>query len=168
MTYRLLAAALLVVSPTLASAQVKSTPSAVEGVWKITEVVTTGANAATNAAPQPSLVIFARGHYSTLSVNGTSARTAVTPPKDPANPTDAEKIAFYEHWRPFGANAGTYEVKGTTMTRRPIVAKNHRVMTAEAPTVIEFKLDGDTLWLTSKSPAGQPESQTRTKLTRVR
>jgi hypothetical protein len=168
MTYRVLAATLLIVAPTLASAQVTSKPSPVEGVWKITEVVTTGANAATNASPQPSLVIFAMGHYSMLSIGGTTARTAVTPPKDPANATDAEKIAYYEHWRPFSANSGTYEVKGTTMTRRPMVAKNHSVMTAETPTVVEFKVEGNTLWLTSKSAAGQPESQTRTKLTRVR
>jgi len=168
MSHRLLAAALLALAPTLASAQVKSTPSPVEGVWKITEVVTTGPNAATNSSPQPSLVIFARGHYSIISVGGTTARTAVPQPKDPNNPTDAEKIALYEHWRQLTANAGTYEVNGTTMTRRPMVAKNHSDMTASAATVVEFKVDGDTLWMTSKSTDGQPESQTRTKLTRVR
>ena len=91
MSHRLLAATLLALAPTLAYAQVKSTPSPVEGVWKITEVVTTGANAATNSSPQPSLVIFARGHYSIISVGGTTARTAVPQPKDPNNPTDAEE-----------------------------------------------------------------------------
>ena len=168
MSHRLLAAALLALAPTLAAAQVKSPPSPVEGVWKITEVVTTGANAATNSSPQPSLVIFAMGHYSIISVGGTTERTAVPPPKDPNNLTDAEKLAFYEHWRQVTANAGTYEVKGTTMTRRPIVAKNHSVMTASAPTVAEFKVEGNTLWLTSKSTDGQPDGQTRTKLTRIR
>jgi hypothetical protein len=168
MSHRLLAAALLALAPTLASAQVKSAPSPLEGVWKITEVITTGANAATNSSPQPNLVIFAMGHYSIISVGGTTASTAVPPAKDPNNPTDAEKIASYEHWKQLTANAGTYEVKGTSMTRRAMVAKNHSVMTATAPTVVEFKVDGNTLWLTSKSTDGQPESQTRTKLTRLR
>jgi hypothetical protein len=31
----------------------------------------------------------------------------------------------------------------------------------------EFKLDGNTLWVTTKSEAGQPASETRTKLKRI-
>ena len=53
------------------------------------------------------------------------------------------------------------------MTRRPLVAKNVAVMTTNPPIVQEFKLEGKTLWLVTKSAAGQPVSETRTKLTRV-
>jgi hypothetical protein len=168
MSHRAFVVAVLLSIPTLAFGQGRAAAPSVDGVWKITEVVTTGANAATNGSPQPSLVIFARGHYSYVSVGGTTPRPTVSAAKDPNKLTDAEKLARYEQWNPFTANAGTYEAKGTTITRRPLVAKNPAVMTADAPIVQEFKLEGNTLWLISKSAAGQPASETRTKLVRVR
>ena len=168
MSHRALFVALSISIPALAFGQGRAAAPSVEGVWKIAEVVTTGANAATNANPQPSLVIFTRGHYSYVSVGGPTPRPTAAAPKDPNKLTDAEKLARYEQWSPFTANAGTYEVKGATITRRPLVAKNPAVMTTDAPIVQEFKLEGNTLWLISKSAAGQPASETRTKLVRVR
>jgi len=157
---------LFMLFPVIASAQATA-PNPIDGVWKITEVVTTGANAATVSSPQPSLLIFARGHYSWLSVGGTTPRTQSPAPKDPANLTDAEKAARYAEWNPFTANSGTFETKGSTLSRRPLVAKNVGAMTAKNPQVHDFKIEGNTLWLVQKSAAGQPASETRTKLTRV-
>jgi len=151
--------------PTVGFAQAGVAAASVEGVWRIAEVTTTGANAATNASPQPSLIIFARGHYAYLSV--TQPRAKYEAPKDPANLTDAEKIARYQQWNPFTANAGTYELSGTMLTRRPIVAKVVDVMTTNPPLVQELKLEGNTLWLITKSAAGQAPSETRFKLVRV-
>lgn len=168
MSHRALVVAVLLSVPTLAFGQGRAAAPSVEGVWKIAEVVTTGANAATNGSPQPSLIIFARGHYSYVSVNGATQRPTVAAAKDPNKLTDAEKIARYEQWNPFSANAGTYDVKGTTITRRPLVAKNPAVMTTNPPIAQEFTLDGNTLWLISKSAAGEPASETRTKLVHVR
>lgn len=153
--------------PILCFAQARSTAPSIEGVWKVSEVITTGANAATVSNPQPGLVMFTRGHYSYTTVNGTQPRPKVEPAKNPNKLTDAEKIARYEQWNPFTANAGTYEVKGTALTRRPLVAKNEAVMTTNPPIVEEFKLDGNTLWLIGKSAPGQPFSETRTRLTRI-
>jgi hypothetical protein len=167
----------ILVSATLAlmssalSAQARSAPArapSLEGVWKIAEVVTTGANASSNSNPQPSLIIFTRGYYSLLSVNSDQPRPKFEPAKDPNNLTDAEKIARYEQWNPFTANAGTYEIKGSTLTRRPIVAKNQTVMTTNPAFSAEFKLEGNTLWVISKSQPSEPTSETRTKLTQVR
>ena len=174
MLHRALLATLLVSVPTLgctqaatpAPAQEEAAPP-IEGVWRITEIVTTGANAVTNASPQPGLVIFTRGHYSYLSVNGSATRPEFAPAKDPAKLTDAEKLARFEQWNPFTAQSGTYEIAGTTLTRRPVVAKNVAVMTTNPPIVAEFTLDNDTLVLISKSAEGQPASETRTTLTRV-
>jgi hypothetical protein len=135
----------------------------IKGVWKIAEVVTTGAGAETVSSPQPSLVIFTTGHYSYLSINGSKPRSKVT---TGATPTDAEKLAKFEEWNSFTANGGTYAVQGTTLTRRPTIAKNESVM-SNPPVVDQMKLEGNTLWLTSKSPAGQPPSETRRKLVRV-
>jgi hypothetical protein len=166
MTSRAALLTLFLLLPALASAQ---GPSAhpIDGVWKIAEVVTTGANAGTVTSPQPGLVIFARGHYSWVSVNGTTPRTPSPAAKDAANLTEAEKAARYAEWQPFTANSGTFETKGNVLTRRLIVAKNVGAMNAKNPTVQEFKLEGATLWLVQKSPAGAPASETRTKLTRV-
>ena len=142
--------------------------SPIDGVWRITEVVTTGANAVTNASPQPSLIIFTRGHFSWVSVTGRAPRAQSPPPKDAARPTDADKIALFDEWRPFVAQSGTFEVKGTTVTRHALVAKNVDTMSPGNSDSREFTIEGDTLWLISRAPAGQPASETRTKLTRVR
>ena len=142
----------------------------VVGVWKVAEVVTPGATPADKAttvtSPQPGLLIFTKGYYSTTLVTGGQARPATEPPKDPQNLTDAEKLARYEQWRAFAANAGTYEVKGATIIRRPVVAKNPNVMDGTTPITSEFKLDGpNTLWLT---PTGdRAATEPRVKYTRV-
>jgi hypothetical protein len=152
---------------TTAPAAGEAAAPSVEGVWRITEVVTTGANAATITNPQPSLVIFSGGHYSWVSVNSAEPRPTFGPAKDPAKLTDAEKAARYDQWNPFTGQAGTYEIEGATITRRPTVAKNVAVMTTNPPIVEEMKLDGNNLFLVLKSAEGQPASETRTTLTRV-
>ena len=162
---RALAFTFCLLSTTVLFAQTKSP---VEGVWRVSEVVTTGANAATNSNPQPSVFIFTRGHYSQIAVTGAKPRPPVAPAKDPQKLTDAEKIARFEQWAPFIANSGTYEIKGSTLTIRPMVAKNVAVMTTNPPGTAEFKLEGNnTLWVTTRSAPGQPASETRVRLTRV-
>ena len=164
MTSRAVLLTLCMLFPGVAFSQAASP---IDGVWKIAEVVTTGANAATNATPQPGLIIFTRGHYSWVTVNGTTPRAQSPAAKDAARLTDAEKIARYDEWGRFTAQAGTFEVKGTTVTRHALVAKNVGAMSPKNSDSREFKLQGTTLWLTSRSAAGQPPSETRTKLTRV-
>jgi hypothetical protein len=157
-----------VLSASTAFAQAKSP---VEGVWKIAEEVAPGTNPAdkgattTNSNPQPGLMIFTRGYYSTVIVTAATPRAAVVQAKDRQNLTDAEKIARYEQWRPFAANSGTYEIKGSTLSLRPIVAKNVDFMTRQTPITREFKLEGaNTLWLI---PTGQSATEPRVKLTRL-
>jgi hypothetical protein len=153
-----------------ASAAFAQTKSPIEGVWKIAEVIVPSLNptekGTTISDPQPSLFIFTRGYYSQIMVPGGEPRASVAPAKDPQNLTDAEKLARFEEWRQFVANSGTYEIKGSTLTRRAIVAKTVNVMTAQTPNVMEFKLEGaNTLWLI---PSGdQAATQARIKLTRV-
>jgi hypothetical protein len=143
-----------------------------EGVWKITEVMVTYSNTAgkdstiTVNNPQPGLTIFTKGYYSVMAVRGSQPRAAVDPPKDPNNLTDAEKIARFTQWRTLTANSGTYEIKGSTILRHPIVAKNVDVMTQETATIYEFKLEGDnTLWLSA--PRSTTEPGLKAKWTRV-
>ena len=141
-----------------------------EGVWKVAEVVPPASKpdekptSITN--PQPGLLIFTKGYYSGMSVAAMQPRTAAAPPKDPSNLTDAEKIARYEIWRPFIANAGTYEVKGSTLTMHPMVAKNPDVMTSESTITWELKPEGaNAFWLIP--PADRATTAARVKFTRL-
>lgn len=158
---------LLITIPAMAQAQSKATP--VEGVWKVAEVqVIGGQTPATNTTPQPGFYIFTKGHYSIVTVNSDKPRTVIPQRQSQAPLTDAEKIALYEQWGPFTANAGTYSVKGSTITTKALVAKNQGVMEGTGPGATrEFKLEGNTLWLIQKPASGQTGAETRTKLTRV-
>jgi hypothetical protein len=138
----------------------------IEGVWKITDVTATGANPMANPSPQANLYIFSHGHYSVVADSGRAPRTSASV-KDPANPTDAEKLAKYQEWAPLTAQAGTYELKGKTLTRLPTVAKNVSVIGPEGKAESEIKLTGNTLVMISKAPAGQPAREQRLTLTRV-
>ena len=158
----------VVLSLLSASAAFAQTKSPVEGVWKVAEVVPASSNTTEKPTPitnpQPGLLVFTKGYYSILVVTGQNPRAAVEA-KDRQNLTDAEKIALYEQWRAFTANSGTYEVKGSTITRRAIVAKNVSVMTRQESLSSEFKMDGpNTLW--TMPPADRPNDP-RIKWTRV-
>ncbi len=142
--------------------------AAIDGVWKVTNVVITGANPLTVENPQANLYIFARGHYSAVAVNGDKPRTAAAQGQDPAKFTDAEKLAKYQEWAPIMAQAGTFEVTGGKLIRTPIVAKNVVAMGPEGRSEADIKISGNTLVLTAKSPAGQPAREQRVTLTRVR
>jgi hypothetical protein len=140
--------------------------SPVEGVWQVAEWLFPSTNPSekgrTVTSPEPGLVIFTGGFFSQLVVRGEQPRAAVAPLKDRQNPTDAEKIALYEHWRPLTANGGTYEVKGSTLILRPMVAKNLAVSAQETPVQVTFKFDGpNTLWLipTPQSAAREPQTK---------
>jgi hypothetical protein len=141
----------------------------VEGVWKVAEVVAPPSNpnekGTSMTSPQPGLLIFTKGYYSGIAVTADQPRTGASA-KDPRNPTDAEKIARYEEWRPFIANAGTYEVKGSTLTMHAMVAKSVEVMTTTPTTTWEVKLEGpSTLWLIP--PADRATTSPRIKFTKL-
>lgn len=165
MTRRAVAFTLFILLPGIAIAE-QGAASPIDGVWRIAEVINTGANT-TNKAPQPSLLIFARGHYSWLHLTGETPRKQRANAATPGKLTDAEKIAAYDEWAPLTANSGTFEVKGSTLSRRLLVAKNVGAMSATAPQEQQFKLEGDTLWLTGPAPGNQ-KGEIRYRLTRVR
>ena len=162
---RRLLVTLLLLAPVTTFAQTKA-PS-IEGVWQIVSAVTTGADAVNIPKAQPGLVTFAKSHYSWVSVDALAPRPNFAAAKDPNKLTDAEKVARFEQWNPFTGQAGTYQISGTTLTRRPTVAKNVAVMTTNPPAVAQFRIEGNTLTLVAKSPAGQPASETTLTLTRV-
>ena len=118
--------------------------STIEGVWRIADVTTRGANPSTIVDP-PSVYIFMKTHYSMMRVvtAGGAERTLFKA----VAPEDAEKISAYES---FNANSGTYDLTGTTLTVRPIVSKHPNFMGGGFDTY-ELRTQGDTLWLEGKS-----------------
>ena len=144
---------------------------AIEGVWRVAEIVVPRLNPQAGGAsvtvrdPQPGLWIFTKGYYTQMSVQAGAPRPALPPPQNPQNLTDAEKIARYAEWRAFSASSGTYEVKGSMLISRVIVAKNVDVMTRETQPVWEIRAEGhDTLWLI---PSGREVTEPQLKLTRL-
>jgi hypothetical protein len=140
-----------------------------EGAWRVAETVITGANASTTSNPQPGLFIFTRTHYSFWRVSGDQPR-----PLFNGDPTNDEKMMAFDS---FAGTTGTYEVSGTTLTVRPVVARTPNCM-GGAFLRYQFRVEGNTLSLTQKSTdvnclIGQralpsaPGSEFRWKLTRV-
>ena len=129
----------------------QSKPS-IQGVWKKVEVTVTNPNPnaanaftkGTHTDVQPGLVIFTAKHYSNINDTGAKSRPTAAF-KVQGKPTAEEMQA---QWGPFQASSGTYEIAGTTLTLRPIVAK---VPTFQSGGHARYtmKLDGNNLWLTA-------------------
>jgi hypothetical protein len=139
------------------------TAKSLEGVWRITKVVT---NAGTDSHPQPSLEIFYRGYFSIIRDNSSEPRTPSPAPEDPTRLTDSEKVARYDEWAPFGASAGAYEVKGDTIITHNLVAKQVRGVGLTEEATVRFE-GSDTFVATATSEPGAPAGR-QTTYTRVR
>jgi len=154
-------AAAVWLAPQAALAQAGS----IEGAWKLVKIVRTGSQPVNLTNPQPGFTIYAHGHYATVTDNSPAARKAAPALKDPANPTDADRLAKFAEWGPVQAQAGTYVLKGATLTRMPAVAKNAGQI--GQPNVQQITIKGDTLTMVSQAPPGQTGTQTVT-MTRVK
>jgi hypothetical protein len=142
-----------------ASAQSRATAlSPLQGAWRIVEVLSAG-QTAPMVMSQPSLYLFTGKHYSFVAVSSQDVRPS---PVNPANVTGTEALAV---WGPFMAQSGTYEASGTTLTVRPLVAKNPSAM-AGGQTTYSYKLEGDKLTLTVQENGAGTMAVT-TRLVRV-
>ena len=145
-----------------------ATVPSLEGVWKGVSIAVTGANAYTIPNRLPMMIIYTKQHYSVLAQDGDGRqlpRQLPPPLKTPGKPTDAEKIALYELWAPVVADAGTYELQGTTRIQRQIVSKDG--MPVERTREIRIDDGGNTLVEITKSAPGQPVRETRRIFTRL-
>ena len=125
-------------------------------------MVTTGALGRTLGTPQPGLLLVTGGYYSYTLV--TSDQPRPIPPRGLANVEDMLDV-----WSPFTANAGTFEVSGNSMTRRPVVAKSPDTMAPGAFNEYTFRLSADTLWVTTVGTEGGPaRSPSTVRYVRVR
>ena len=151
MRYSLLAAALTLTAAVPVAAQ------SPHGVWKTVEVtVSGGPNAGRHTSDvQPGLLFITGRHYSMTLVMGFAPRPQLN------ENSSAEELA--KVWGPFTANAGTYQIKDSTFSYTPVVAKNPGVMSGGTLTS-GFRIRADSMWFTTKDPDG---IETRIKLVRI-
>ena len=122
--------------------------SAVEGVWKAVHVtITNDEGTEENEITQPNLLIFSATHYAAAGVFGGEPRAEL-----PEEDATAEQLLAA--WRPFYANAGTYEVKGYDIHTKVIVSKNPNATAEQAENSAPFEVDGDTMVRTFTNDAG--------------
>lgn len=130
-----------------------------QGVWKIVEVTVSGPNPIKFTNPQPNLSIITKKYCSTMSIQGDKPR----PDLPQKNATDAQKVAT---WTPFDAGAGPCEVKGSTLTVHPIIAKDP--FPPGTFVTYEFKFEGKDLFITPKATqAGPIPTPVKLKCTRL-
>ena len=126
------------------------------GVWKTVEVSFTSPDTSwTNSATQPSLTIFTERHFANMRIAGDGPRERFSD-----DPTDAERLAAFDRFR---ANLGTYEVSGSTITRRIMIGRVPNAMDGE-PATSTFEMEGNVLWRTFTTPTG---NELLVKYTRV-
>jgi hypothetical protein len=163
----------------------QSQPS-IQGVWRFVELIVPASTAPTNgdvggraasrrdpfgAFPQgthtslqPGLAIFTGRYYSRTSDTAAQPRPT-TGDKIPGQPTLEE---LQSRWGPFAANAGTYELLGSVLTLRAVVAKDPRAQSQQNFTRLTVKLDGNNLWLTPmENEAGKIPNPVTNKFVRV-
>jgi len=149
-----------------ATAEAEMPHSPLVGAWRITEFSSSGPDTSyTISDPQPSLLIFLTSRYSQMYVPGDEPRELFSgdePVLGAQEPTDAELLTAYGS---FIANSGTYEVSGSTITTRPIVAKTPNFM-AGGSLSYTYRVEGDTLWLTIDLP-WDPDVEDSFTLTRL-
>ena len=108
------------------------------GVWSLT-AVDPGDGSPLIDPSQPGLYIFKAGYYSAVFAPGTEPRIKS---EVSFQPTPEEMVAQYES---IIVNTGTYEIDGSTVTFRPIIAKSPGFVGGYQTST--FRVDGDTLVL---------------------
>lgn len=111
----------------------------IAGVWQVKEITRQGSSAPVTVKSVPSLVIFARSHYSMVWVFGAEDQKVFA---KRWQPTDAEKIRRFDS---LVVNSGTYELEGNTLIAHPVVARIPDFVGGKL--VCEYHIEKDTMTL---------------------
>jgi len=130
-----IALGVLVLLPTTHARSVSAATNPLQGVWQIMDP----------SGRTAGLYIFAGTHYSMMAA--TTDRPEIA---DLNKATADEMRALYG---PLAANAGVYEIDGSAITIRPVVAKFPVVMKPGANEVYGFRIEDNVLFLTQQRNA---------------
>ncbi len=112
------------------------------GAWSVA-TQTPPSGGATIDPSQPGLWIFTKGHYSAVYSVGAEPRPHAA---SDFNATDEEKVVLFDT---IIVNSGTYEVSGSTIRLRPMIAKSQEYVGGRS--TMDFEIAGDVLTLTTRS-----------------
>ncbi len=112
------------------------------GAWSVA-TQTPPNRGATIDPSQPGLWIFTKGHYSAVYSIGAEPRPHAA---STFNATNEEKVALYDTIK---VSSGTYEVSGSTITLRPMIAKSQGYVGGRS--TMEFEIARDVLTLTKRN-----------------
>lgn len=168
--------ALLLFAAIVVSISGQSQPG-IQGVWRFAEITIPASTTpgdrvdpfghvpvGTHTASQPGLLILTGRYYSRVTDTGNEPR----PTGGYAIPDKPTVEELQARWGPFAANAGTYELVGTTLTLRALVAKNPSDQREGGFARLTIKVDGDALWLTPfENDAGPIVAGVTSKYVRV-
>lgn len=147
-----------------ASAAGQPKVAALAGTWQTVKIDIAGANPRTISVPQPApyLTIFTAKHYSRTEIQSEGPRAAL------ADASKATADELRAAWGPVIAEAGTYEIRGETLTFHPLASKSPAAMAPGALIECTFKLNGNTLTIAQvRNQAGPYPNPVTFTLTRI-
>ena len=135
---------------------------AVAGAWRLDEVKTSGSDAKTSKFSQPNIYLFTKGHFSIIRIEGDKPRST----EDWGSMTREQVVDTFI--KQFTASAGTFEMKGSSLTMKTTIAKSPGFMSRANWISYAVKIDGKTMTLTStatnEGPIKNPQIMTLTRL----
>jgi hypothetical protein len=145
------------------SSESASPANELDGVWSLT-AVNPGSGSPVIEPSQPGLYIFAAGYYSAVFAPGPNPRIKS---EVSFQPSPEEMVAQYES---IIVNTGTYEIDGSSVTFRPIIAKSPGFVGGHQKST--FRVEGNTLVLSddmvvSVDGVSLPDVEGSLTLTRV-
>jgi hypothetical protein len=150
---RLLISALVAIGLVAQGASSGSQPAGgLQGVWQTVTVRIGGANPREISIARPAayLTIFTSRHYSRTEIQSDGPRPILA---DASKATADELRAV---WGPVVAEAGTYEVRGDTITLHPQASKSPAAMAPGAFIICSFELDGAMLTIAQQRNQAGP------------
>ena len=117
----------------------KTASHAIHGAWQVKEIARQNAARSHSEQPLPSVFIFTEHHYSMMWLPSVESQHSFA---ERWNPTDEEKIARFNS---LIVNAGSYEIKGSTLTAHPVVARMPDFVGGSL--TCEVRIEKNTMWL---------------------
>ena len=134
----------------------------VAGAWRLDEIRSVTPGVPSGKFTNPNMYLFTKGSWSIIRVEGDKPRSM-----EPwAAMTQDQVVDTYV--KQFSASAGTYEMKGGTLTMKTTIAKNPAYMARANWISYTVKIDGQTMTLTAtatnEGPIKNPQIMTLTRV----
>ena len=139
-----------------------ATAQNVAGAWRLDEIKSSATGVPSGKFTNPNMYLFTKGSWSIIRVEGDKPRSM-----EPwATMTPEQVVDTYI--KQFSASAGTYDMKGDTLTMKTTIAKNPAYMARANWISYTVKITDNTMTLTAtatnEGPIKNPQIMTLTRL----